>query len=254
MEFHPAIVTETVYTDDPWRNNMKRIWLILLLIMTFAVISPIVAFAKPLKAKRPRLRVIRQTTIIRRSPIIQRRLIVRPVMIESPVMIQRPVMMGPIVSPGPSYVIVKNPPKPHNGPETGLAIGLFGNIPSGAFEIWFHKLLGMESTGLKTGIRYAQGQDQAGTMRKNTLIFADAILDLNPGPGAVFYIGGGPNYLVYTTGKTSGTIGAEFYLGVQEGSFQYGSLYAEAGYSDVETGFSPAQKGLMLNIGFKSVF
>lgn len=233
-----------VYTDSPRRKNMKRTWLIILLIISFAVTSQMATAAKKQK-KQPRPQVIRQTTIIRTAPA---RTIVRPVMI------QRPVMMGPIVSPGPSYVIVEGPKKPHKGPEGGLAAGVFSNMPSGAFEIWFHKILGMESTGLKTGIRYAQGQDLAGTMRKNVLISADLILELNSGPGAVFYIGGGPNYVIYTTGNTSGAIGSELYLGVQEGSFRYGSLYAEAGYSDIETGFSPTQKGLMLNIGFKSVF
>ena len=164
-----------------------------------------------------------------------------------------PVIARPLVSVRPRVVEVK-PALPHQGPELGLSAGLFGAIPSVAGEIWFHKFLGLEGTGVKVGFRYAQGKDAGEVMRKNAVISLDGTIDLNQGPGAIFYLAGGPNYLAYTTGQKSGTLGGEVYLGVQEGSPAYGSLYAEAGYSAIRTGFSPSYKGLDLNLGFKWVY
>jgi len=168
--------------------------------------------------------------------------------------ISRPVIQPVILKPV-APVLLKPTPvaikKPHEGPEVGLSAGLFSQIPSLAGEIWFHKILGLEGTGVKAGLRYAQGNDANSTPRKNALICVDGTINLNEGPGAIFYVAGGLNYLAYTTGQTSGTVGAEVYLGVQEGSLAYGSLYAEAGYSAIRTGFSPSYKGLDLNLGFK---
>ena len=136
--------------------------------------------------------------------------------------------------------------RPYVGPELGLAAGLFANIPSVAGEVRFHKFLGIDGTAVKAGLRYAQGKDANEVARKSALVFADGIINLNSGPGAIYYLGGGLNYLAYTTGQVSGTVGGEMYLGVQEGAF-----YGEAGYGAIRTGFSPSYKGLILNIGLK---
>jgi len=191
-------------------------------------------------------RVIKPKVVIK-APVV------RPVIIAPRVI--RPVVIQPLPPSRPVVVVKeKAPPKPpHEGPEFGLSGGLFGNIPSVGVDAWFHKILGIGGTGIKAGLRYAQGEDSNKNIRKNILICADGIYDFNSGPGAIFYLAGGLNYLAYTTGQTNGGVGAELYLGVEEGSFAYGSLYAEAGYSAIRTGFSPTIKGLYLNFGIKSV-
>jgi hypothetical protein len=161
----------------------------------------------------------------------------------------KPFFLKPLAPPAKLKTIAALPSGPYVGPEAGLAAGLFAGIPSVAGEVRFHKILGIDGTALKAGLRFAEGKDANETARKNGLIFADGIFNLNRGPGAVFYLGGGLNYLAYTTGQSSGTVGGEAYLGVQEGSF-----YAEAGYAAIRTGFSPSYKGLDLNLGFKWVY
>jgi hypothetical protein len=156
-----------------------------------------------------------------------------------------PRLAAPVIKPM-FRPVAAAPARPYVGPELGLAAGLFANIPSVAGEVRFHKFLGIDGTAVKAGLRYAQGKDANGTDRKSALVFADGIINLNGGPGAIFYLGGGLNYLAYTTGQTNGTAGGEVYLGVQEGA-----CYGEAGYGAIRTGFSPSYKGLDLNMGFK---
>lgn len=169
----------------------------------------------------------------------------------------RPLVVAPVVVKplGPVRPQGATPPAavpyegPAVGPAVGLAGGLFANLPSLAGEIWFHKILGINGTGLKAGLRYAQGDDANGAPRKDVLAFADGVINLNSGPGAIFYAAGGLNYLAYTTGRTSGNAGAEAYLGVQEGAF-----YVEAGYSEIRPGFIGPSKGLDINLGIKAVY
>ncbi len=187
----------------------------------------------------------------RRIGVIRpRRIIVAPRF--EPIIVE-PVIVRPYRSAYVEPVVVREV-VPHEGPEFGFSGGLFANMPSMAGEVWFHKLMGIDSAGLKAGLRYAAGDDSDGRMRRNTLISIDGTMNLTGGPASSVYLAGGLNYLAYTTGQTSGAVGAELYLGVQEGSIAFGSLYAEAGYSEVRTGFSSPMKGLILNLGFKAVY
>ncbi len=194
--------------------------------------------------------VHRSTAPVVFAPVVREQVIERPVIV-------RPIVEPVVVeseAPAPIRTRVVNQTIPRSGPEYGLSAGLFSNLPSISSDIWFHKFLGIENTGVKVGFRYAQGKDSDETIRKHLLIFSDGVIDLNSGPGAIYYLAGGLNYLAYTTGQTSGTVGGELYLGVEDGTLAYGSLYAEAGYSAIRTGFSPSQTGLMLNLGFKGAF
>lgn len=170
-----------------------------------------------------------------------RREVVEPLVVE-------PIVARPLV-PGRPRRVVTQEAAPYEGPEVGLAGGLFANLPSVAGEVLFHKILGISGTGIKAGLRYAQGDDADNAFRKYALVFADGIINLNGGPGAICYLGGGLNYLAYTTGQKPGTVGGEAYLGIREGG-----LYGEVGYSEIRTGFSPSAKGLTLNLGFKLVY
>lgn len=158
----------------------------------------------------------------------------------------RPIILNQAAPPVRFRPMAVAPARPYVGPELGLAAGLFANLPSVAGEVRFHKFLGIDGTAVKAGLRYAEGKDANQLNRKSALVFADGIVNLNSGTGAIFYLGGGLNYLAYTTGQVSGTVGGEVYLGIQEGPF-----YGEAGYSAIRTGFSPSYKGLILNIGLK---
>ena len=219
---------------------MKKLSFVILVM--FCVLLQAASIGYP--GKRRNRRVVR-----RQSPVVN----VRPSIIIAPkreVIIEPATVVPVIVSqPAPESLAPAAPAVTHQGPEVGLSAGLFAGIPSAAADIWFHRFIGINGTGLKTGFRYAQGNDPNNIMRKNALIFADGTINLNSGPDAVFYLAGGLNYLAYTTGATSGTIGEELYLGVQEGT-----IYAEAGYSEIHTGFSPSTKGIILNMGLKSVF
>ena len=175
--------------------------------------------------------------------------VIRPISLRrvEPLVVE-PIVVRPLGSVHPQPAALQEA-VPYEGPAVSLAGGLFANLPSLAGEIWFHKILGINGTGLKAGLRYAQGDDANGAPRKDVLAFADGVINLNSGPGAIFYAAGGLNYLAYTTGRTSGNAGAEAYLGVQEGAF-----YVEAGYSEIRPGFIAPSKGLDINLGFKAVY
>lgn len=136
-----------------------------------------------------------------------------------------------------------------DGPEVGLEGGLFAGLPSLAGEIWFHKILGVKGTDVKVGVRYAQDNNNVATPLKYGLVFADGIINLNRGLGAIFYLAGGLNYLASSSGSVSNPIGGEAYLGVKEGCF-----YAEVGYSAIRTGSASSIKGIDFNIGIKTAF
>lgn len=194
----------------------------------FSVLNAVASGAAPRKVRaKPKLR--------------PRRVIVtpRPLIIREPVIIRQPL---------PTYTEKTS----LGGPVIGLSAGWFGGIPSAAAEIWFQNIFDTSKLNLRSGVRYAQGEDPDKAVRKNALVFTDGILFLYDGTRFKTYLGGGINYLAYTTGKKSGSVGAELYLGMEAGSWHSGSFYAEAGYGDIRTGFSPSIKGLTLDIGYKT--
>jgi hypothetical protein len=214
---------------------MKRISILIVI----AALGFVTLHAGPAHARTPKKKLAKQ--------VGGKKLLPRPVLAP----LARPIILKPVMPPAQLKPVTPVPvaAKPYIGPEVGLAAGLFAALPSVAGEVRFHKLLGIDGTALKAGLRYAEGKDADQVNRKSALVFADGIINLNGGPGAIFYLGGGLNYLAYTTGRTGGTAGGEVYLGVQEGS-----LYGEAGYSAIRTGFSPSYKGLNLNLGLKWIY
>jgi len=217
---------------------MKRstVWL-LLAAVGLAIVSAGPSFAR--EPRKARLMGVRGGKVGKIGKIVPR--------LAAPIV--RPIILNQAVPPFRLRPVAVAAVKPYQGPEVGLAAGLFANIPSAAGEIRFHKVLGLDGTAVKAGLRFAEGKDANEVTRKNALIFADGIFNLNKGPARSFIWAGGSNYLAYTTGQTNGTVGGEVYLGVQEGSF-----YAEAGYAAIRTGFSPSYKGIDLNLGFKWVY
>jgi len=149
----------------------------------------------------------------------------------------------PVLQTGPAYTKSTS----FGGQIIGLSAGLFGGIPSVAAEIWFPNIFDTAKFNLRSGVRYAQGEE-----RKNALACLDGVYFFYDQTNFRAYLGGGLNYLAYTTGKTSGSVGGQLYLGMEAGSWHSGSFYLEAGYAAIRTGFSPAIKGLNLNIGYKT--
>ncbi|MDD4178970.1 MAG: hypothetical protein PHH14_02860 [Candidatus Margulisbacteria bacterium] len=194
-------------------------------LLVFSVLTTGALGAKHKKVKPKPKRIVHE-------PLEQRR--------ETPVIIRE---APPVLQPGPAYTKSTS----FGGQIIGFSAGLFGGIPSVAAEIWFPNILDTAKLNLRSGVRYAQGEE-----RKNALVFLDGIYFFYDRTRVRAYLGGGLNCLAYTTGKTSGSVGGELYLGMEAGSWHSGSFYLEAGYAVIRTGFSPSIKGLNLNIGYKT--
>lgn len=104
----------------------------------------------------------------------------------------------------------------------------------------------------KVGLGYVDGNDTNGNAWKAVPIFADGIISLPKTFGLDTFVGGGLNYVAYRTGQTSGSIGGQTYLGVQNDFGFGGKTTATVGYSIVRTGASEnpySSKGLLLLVG-----
>ena len=139
-----------------------------------------------------------------------------------------------------------------HSPQFGLSAGYLAGIMGAVGEIRYHNPFEMLSTSLRLGAGYAQGDDSAGTARRHALIIVDGIYRLNPpqAKGMRNYFGGGINYLAYTTGQTSGTLGGQVFYGVEANAGE-GQIYGEVGYGVIRTGFSPNQTGMNVQVGYK---
>jgi hypothetical protein len=167
--------------------------------------------------------------------------------------------MGPPLKPmpmpmGPKPPVEKPRPRFVSPLEFGISLGLLANIPGAYLELRWHNPLDLDYVSAKTGVMYAQGKDSAGTERKHALLFVDGIYKMNPfaGEGVGTYIGGGLNYLVLTTGRVAGSIGAEAYLGLESRVGRAEVMYVELGYGAIRTGFSPSYKGLNATVGYRT--
>jgi hypothetical protein len=185
----------------------------------------------------------------RRAPL---RVTPRPVIINEPTLIRERTIERPIPQPAPTPAPAYSEKSSFGGQVVGLSAGYFGGIPSMAAEIWFRDIFDTAKLNLRTGARYAQGADADNVTRKNALVFLDGIFFLHDETNLKTYLGGGLNFLAYTTGQKSGSVGGELYLGLEAGSWHSGSFYVEAGYGDIRTGFSPSLKGLTVAIGYKT--
>ena len=138
--------------------------------------------------------------------------------------------------------------------EVGMVGGLLSSATGlgGEFRFPLPYIIGPTTTALRTSLGYYQSEDSS---RRYVPLQVDAVFYFPPGwfTGVHNYLGVGLNYIVLTTGRTSGTIGGQVFYGVESPGFG-GKLFAEMGYGYLRTGFSAAQKGTTLLIGFRKGF
>ncbi|MFA4906000.1 MAG: hypothetical protein WC645_05805 [Candidatus Margulisiibacteriota bacterium] len=174
-----------------------------------------------------------------------------------------PRMMPPMMpmSPGkgmmvpPAAAAKPKPEKLRTQPalEAGLSFGFLANIPAAVIDLRWHNIMEWERVSARTGVIYAQGEDTNRTLRKHALLFLDGIyrLDSMAMRGAGTYAGAGLNYLVYTSGRVSGTWAGQVYVGLDSRISKREVLYVELGYGYIRTGFSPTYRGLNAAIGYR---
>jgi len=222
---------------------MKKVLMgVLCGLLMFSALSPDV-LAAPLRRGRAR-RGTRQRVPLQVTPV--------PVIINEPTLIRERTVERPIPQPAPAPAPAYTQKTSIGGQVIGFSAGYFGGLPALAADIWFPNMLDSAKLNLRTGARYAQGADPDNVTRKNALVFLDGVMFLQDETNLKTYLGGGLNVLAYTTGQKSGSVGAQLYLGLETGSWHSGSLYVEAGYGEVRTGFSPSIKGLAVDIGYKT--
>jgi hypothetical protein len=127
---------------------------------------------------------------------------------------------------------------------SGISLGYMAGITGARFEFYMSPF----SNDIRFGGAYAEGKDSESVTRKHTLIFLDMIYQL---PESDAYCGIGANYDAYTSGRASGSLGGEVFLGQEAGSDKEGKLFLEIGYGAIRTGFSPDYSGLTAMVGFK---
>lgn len=134
-------------------------------------------------------------------------------------------------------------------------MGLRGDIVlSDMLEIGPMIGLSADSINYRIGLGYTQGKDINDNEWKSIPLFIDGVINFPEDViGVESYIGGGINYVVYRTSKTSGNIGLQAYAGIQGDLLEIGSnSFAEVGYSIIRTGpVDPAfsSKGFSIAIG-----
>ena len=133
----------------------------------------------------------------------------------------------------------------------GGTAGLF-SASTGAFgEIRFSLpyIFGPATTSVRLAGGLAQSDD---TSRRYAPIMLDWIFNLPAGwfTGVENYAGMGLNYVVITSGRVPGSIGGQFFYGVQSRGFG-GKLFGEMGYGVLRTGFTPDHKGTTVLFGYR---
>jgi hypothetical protein len=138
--------------------------------------------------------------------------------------------------------------------EFGISLGLLAGIPGASVEYKWNQPLEIDPFSLKAGVMYAQGKDPAGAERKNALVFLDGIYRFSSPVKRDngVYLGGGLNYLAYTTGQVQGAVGGEIYIGIDSLIRKTESVYVELGYGLIRTGFSPDFNGWNAMIGYRT--
>jgi len=138
--------------------------------------------------------------------------------------------------------------------EFGISLGLLAGIPGASVEYKWNQPLDIEPFSLKTGVMYAQGKDLDGIERRNALVFVDGIYRFSSPVKRDngVYLGGGLNYLAYTTGQVQGAVGGEIYIGLDSRMGKTEFIYVELGYGSIRTGFSPTYNGLNAMVGYRT--
>ena len=135
--------------------------------------------------------------------------------------------------------------------EIGGVAGLFAGATSLGGEIRFSLpyIFGPATSSLRISAGLMQSEDP---VRKFAPLQIDGILNFPPGwfTGVENYLGAGLNYLVLTSGRKSGTIGGEVFYGVASEGFG-GKVFGEMGWGVLRTGFSSAQTGTTILVGYR---
>lgn len=135
--------------------------------------------------------------------------------------------------------------------EIGSSTGLFGGatILMGEARFPLRLVFGPATTSFRISTGLAQNKEMD---RRYVPLNADVIFSLPPGwlSGVGNYLGGGLNYLILTTGGTSGTIGGEVFYGVESDGFG-GRVFGEVGYGILRTGFTASHKGTTVMVGYR---
>ena len=114
--------------------------------------------------------------------------------------------------------------------------------------------LSADSVKYKLGLGGFSGNDNADVKFQGVPIYLDGVINLPEDllGGIKSYLSGGINYLVYRTGKTSGSIGGQIAFGIA-GNIGLGSdTCLELGYSILRTGdkaVARSSKGLTISVG-----
>lgn len=137
--------------------------------------------------------------------------------------------------------------------EVGLMAGLYAGVTSivGETRLPLNLVLGPAVPSLRVTFGFGQSETSG---RKYLPLGFDLVFNYPPGwfSGVDSYFGAGLNYLIYTSGRTAGTIGGQVFYGVQSEGFG-GVVFAELGYAMIRTGFSPSEKGTTVLVGYRQL-
>ena len=135
--------------------------------------------------------------------------------------------------------------------EIGGRAGLFASTTGIFGEVRFPllRMVGLATTSVRLSGGFAQEEEG---FRRYVPVCLDGMLNFPAGyiTGVENYLGGGVNYVALTSGRVPGAFGGQVFYGV-EGSGFGGKLFGEVGYGFMRTGFSAAQKGLSLMVGYR---
>lgn len=114
--------------------------------------------------------------------------------------------------------------------------------------------LSADAVNWKVGLGGAMGKDINDKDAKAIPLFVDGILNLPADMlgGIKSYVGAGVNYVLYGSGRVSGSYGGQIYYGIQGDVGLGGQSYVELGYSIIRSGAitNPySMKGVGINFG-----
>ncbi|MDD4179646.1 MAG: hypothetical protein PHH14_06345 [Candidatus Margulisbacteria bacterium] len=136
--------------------------------------------------------------------------------------------------------------------EFGLAFGSFGSARGTIVELRRNDPFNVAATTVRFGAGYVLGEDTDHIMRHHYLLVLDGIYRLQPPQrqGVRSYFGAGLNFDLLTSDNRSGSLGGQFYWG-GEVTFARGTLFLEAGYGLIRTGYSAPTRGMNLLFGYR---
>jgi len=139
------------------------------------------------------------------------------------------------------------------GGNVGIVAGVFGVNGELTIQCPFVKnWIGLDNVWARLGGGYVAGKNSAATETKMVPIYIDGAIDLPVSWmwGIPSYVGGGLNYVVYRSGRTSGTIGGEVFAGI-EGAYGGGKPYLEVGYGILRPSNGGSFKSVNAVVGYR---